>query len=86
MQHHARIATRRQLACREGAIHEVQIGRPRVLVEAERQPELSALHLEAGDRPHVDEHVAPRLVVGQLPLDLELDDVEQLALDAHPPP
>src|SRR5262249_26592741 len=72
VEHHAAIAARREGAGRDRPAREVEIGGACVLLETKWQLELAELELRLRNRADVQVHVAPRLEVVDLVLDLKI--------------
>ena len=86
MHHYADVAARREEGGDSRAVDEVQVCRTGVLVEAERYLELAGHHLRKPVLLVIQIDVAPGISVGrELSLDLVVEDVEDLALDADAP-
>ena len=85
MHHQPAIAPRGQPLRGHRAIREVEVGGAGVLFQAEGHLELAGLDLGNRVLAVVDEDVAPGVdVIADLPLDLEVEDVPDRAVDADP--
>ena len=83
--HDAEIPAGCQRVGRHRSVHEVELRRAGVLVQAEGQLELADLEASDVELPIVGVDVAPRVVARQLALDLELHAARDLSADADPP-